>query len=96
MLFVFNPGHYSDSLQIVLLLYAHYSDSLKIILEPSALQFDSNVNSLCDSECVDLERREKERIHFDLDKAEKLKSQLASEVDDHHAAIERNNELNLR
>ncbi|XP_057198171.1 ninein [Triplophysa rosa] len=47
-------------------------------------------------ECVDLERREKERIRLDLDKAEKLKSQLASEVDDHHAAIERNNELNLR
>lgn len=43
-----------------------------------------------------MERREKERIRLDLDKAEKLKSQLASEVDDHHAAIERNNELNLR
>ncbi|TRZ00514.1 hypothetical protein DNTS_018408 [Danionella cerebrum] len=47
-------------------------------------------------ECVELERCEKEKIRLDLDKAEKLKSQLASEVDDHHAAIERNNELNLR
>nr|XP_055026353.1 ninein isoform X3 [Misgurnus anguillicaudatus] len=47
-------------------------------------------------ECVELERREKQRIRFDLETAEKLKSQLASEVDDHHAAIERNNEHNLR
>lgn len=75
---------------------AHYSDLFKIILQPSGLQFASNFIILWDSECVDLERREKERIRFDLDKAEKLKSQLASEVDDHHAAIERNNELNLR
>lgn len=31
-----------------------------------------------------------------MDKAEKLKSLMASEVDDHHAAIERRNEYNLR
>lgn len=40
--------------------------------------------------------REKEKLRLDLDKAEKLKSLMASEVDDHHAAIERRNEYNLR
>lgn len=48
------------------------------------------------SERVDLELREKEKLHSDLEKAEKLKSQLASEVDEHHSAIERVNNLNLR
>lgn len=90
------PSCYSSLIQVIIQTHSRLFYTLKIILEPSELQFDSNVNSLCESECVDLERREKERIHFDLDKAEKLKSQLASEVDDHHAAIERNNELNLR
>ncbi|KAK3573389.1 hypothetical protein QTP86_024623 [Hemibagrus guttatus] len=47
-------------------------------------------------ERVDLELREKEKLHSDLEKAEKLKSQLASEVDEYHSAIERNNNLNLR
>ncbi|GAA6111067.1 ninein isoform X1 [Tachysurus ichikawai] len=47
-------------------------------------------------ERVDLELREKKKLHSDLEKAEKLKSQLASEVDEHHSAIERNNNLNLR
>ncbi|KAL2098954.1 hypothetical protein ACEWY4_005434 [Coilia grayii] len=47
-------------------------------------------------ERVDLELREKEKIRSDLEKAEKLKTQLASEVDEHHSAIERHNELNLR
>lgn len=40
--------------------------------------------------------REKEKLRSDLDKAEKLKSLMASEVDDHHAAIERRNAHNLR
>ncbi|XP_054142842.1 ninein isoform X2 [Melozone crissalis] len=40
--------------------------------------------------------REKEKLRSDLEKAEKLKSLMASEVDDHHAAIERRNEYNLR
>lgn len=40
--------------------------------------------------------REKEKLRSDLDKAEKLKFLMASEVDDHHAAIERRNEYNLR
>ncbi|XP_042181086.1 ninein-like isoform X1 [Oncorhynchus tshawytscha] len=47
-------------------------------------------------ERVDHERREKEKIRSDLDKAEKLKTQLAAEVDEHHSAIERMNDLNLR
>ncbi|XP_005996034.1 ninein [Latimeria chalumnae] len=45
---------------------------------------------------VDQVLREKEKLRLDLEKAEKLKSQMASEVDDHHAAIERLNEYNLR
>ncbi|XP_040082691.1 ninein isoform X4 [Oryx dammah] len=47
-------------------------------------------------ERVDQMLREKEKLRSDLDKAEKLKSLMASEVDDHHAAIERRNEYNLR
>ncbi|XP_055451488.1 ninein isoform X2 [Psammomys obesus] len=47
-------------------------------------------------ERVDQVVREKEKLRLDLDKAEKLKSLMASEVDDHHAAIERRNEYNLR
>ncbi|XP_006872406.1 PREDICTED: ninein isoform X4 [Chrysochloris asiatica] len=47
-------------------------------------------------ERVDQVAREKEKLRSDLDKAEKLKSLMASEVDDHHAAIERRNEYNLR
>lgn len=47
-------------------------------------------------ERVDRELREKERIRSDLEKAEKLKTQLAIEVDEHHSAIERVNDMNLR
>ncbi|XP_075388087.1 ninein isoform X2 [Tenrec ecaudatus] len=47
-------------------------------------------------ERVDQVVREKEKLRSDLDKAEKLKSLMATEVDDHHAAIERRNEHNLR
>uniref|UniRef100_A0AAY4A094 EF-hand domain-containing protein n=1 Tax=Denticeps clupeoides TaxID=299321 RepID=A0AAY4A094_9TELE len=47
-------------------------------------------------ERVDRELREKDKIRSDLEKAEKLKSQLASEVDEHHSAIERLNDINLR
>ncbi|XP_053358384.1 ninein isoform X1 [Clarias gariepinus] len=50
----------------------------------------------CLLERVDLELRQKEKLHSDLEKAEKLKSQLASEVDEHHSTIERINDLNLR
>ncbi|XP_038612857.1 ninein [Tachyglossus aculeatus] len=47
-------------------------------------------------ERVDQVAREKEKLRLDLEKAERLKSLMASEVDDHHAAIERRNEYNLR
>ncbi|KAM6913039.1 uncharacterized protein nin [Xenentodon cancila] len=47
-------------------------------------------------ECVDREIREKEKIRSDLEKAEKQKTQLATEVDEHHSAIEHMNNLNLR
>lgn len=47
-------------------------------------------------EQVDIEVREKEKIQSDLEKAEKLNNQLATEVDEHHSAIERTNNLNLR
>ncbi|XP_067410852.1 ninein isoform X1 [Emydura macquarii macquarii] len=47
-------------------------------------------------ERVDQVVREKEKLRSDLEKADKLKSLMASEVDDHHATIERQNEYNLR
>ncbi|XP_036590409.1 ninein isoform X2 [Trichosurus vulpecula] len=47
-------------------------------------------------EQIDQVAREKEKLQSDIEKAEKLKSLLASEVDDHHAAIERQYEYNLR
>ncbi|XP_068608338.1 ninein [Brachionichthys hirsutus] len=47
-------------------------------------------------ERVDRELQEKEKIRFDLEKAERLKSQLAAEVDEHHSAIELTNNLNLK
>ncbi|XP_038865143.1 ninein [Salvelinus namaycush] len=47
-------------------------------------------------ERADRELREKEKTRSDLEKAEKLKTQLATEVDEHHSAIERMNDLNLR
>ncbi|KAM6917147.1 uncharacterized protein nin [Lycodopsis pacificus] len=47
-------------------------------------------------ERVDREVREKEKIRSDLEKAEKLKTQLATEVDERHSAIEHMNNLDLR
>ncbi|XP_056249982.1 ninein isoform X2 [Seriola aureovittata] len=47
-------------------------------------------------ERVDRELREKEKIRSDLEKAEKLKTQLATEVDEHHSAIEHMNTLKIR
>ncbi|XP_077416411.1 uncharacterized protein nin isoform X1 [Vanacampus margaritifer] len=47
-------------------------------------------------ERVDGELREKEKIRSDLEKVERLKTQLATEVDEHHLSIERTNNLNLR
>lgn len=45
---------------------------------------------------MDREVKEKQKILSDLEKAEKLKNQLAAEVDEHHSAIEQKNNLNLR
>uniref|UniRef100_A0A3B4DW92 EF-hand domain-containing protein n=1 Tax=Pygocentrus nattereri TaxID=42514 RepID=A0A3B4DW92_PYGNA len=64
------------------------------IHQAALVSFKAEIRHLL--ECVDLELREKEKIRSDLEKAEKLKSQLASEVDEHHSAIERINDLNLR
>uniref|UniRef100_A0A8C6MAM1 Ninein (GSK3B interacting protein) n=1 Tax=Nothobranchius furzeri TaxID=105023 RepID=A0A8C6MAM1_NOTFU len=50
----------------------------------------------CLVERVDREIREKEKIQLDLERAEKQKTQLAAEVDEHHSAIEHKNNLNLR
>ncbi|XP_072222141.1 uncharacterized protein [Leuresthes tenuis] len=50
----------------------------------------------CLLERVDREIREKEKIRSDLEKAEKQKAQLATEVDERHSAIEHTNNLNLR
>lgn len=47
-------------------------------------------------ERVDKELGEKGRIRSDLEKTEKLKAQLAVEVDERHAAIEQTNNQNLR
>lgn len=47
-------------------------------------------------ERVDREMKEKQKILSDLEKSEKLKSRLATEVDEHHSAIEHKNNLNLR
>ncbi|KAK9534031.1 hypothetical protein VZT92_009106 [Zoarces viviparus] len=47
-------------------------------------------------ERVDREVREKEKIRSDLEKAEKLKTQLATEVDERHSAIEHMNNRDLR
>ncbi|XP_063146633.1 ninein isoform X1 [Candoia aspera] len=46
-------------------------------------------------ERADLVLREKEKLRLDLEKVEKRASLMATEVDDHHAAIERQNEYNL-
>ncbi|KAM6467376.1 ninein isoform 7-T11 [Liasis olivaceus] len=46
-------------------------------------------------ERADLVLREKEKLCLDLEKVEKRASLMATEVDDHHAAIERQNEYNL-
>uniref|UniRef100_A0A8C6XA35 Ninein n=1 Tax=Naja naja TaxID=35670 RepID=A0A8C6XA35_NAJNA len=46
-------------------------------------------------ERADLVQREKDKLRLDLEKVEKRASLMATEVDDHHAAIERQNEYNL-
>ncbi|XP_054651880.1 ninein [Dunckerocampus dactyliophorus] len=47
-------------------------------------------------ERVDRELGEKEKLRSDLERAERLKNQLATEVDEHHSSIEHTNTLKLR
>ncbi|KFQ21849.1 Ninein, partial [Mesitornis unicolor] len=64
------------------------------VVQAALASFKTEIRHLL--ERVDQVAREKEKLRSDLEKAEKLKSLMASEVDDHHAAIERRNEYNLR
>uniref|UniRef100_A0A3B4BBX2 EF-hand domain-containing protein n=1 Tax=Periophthalmus magnuspinnatus TaxID=409849 RepID=A0A3B4BBX2_9GOBI len=64
------------------------------VLQAALASFRAEIRHLL--ACVDRELREKEKIQSDLEKAERLKSQLATEVDEHHSAIEHMNNLNLR
>ncbi|XP_040268140.1 ninein isoform X2 [Bufo bufo] len=64
------------------------------VYQAALVSFRSEIRHLL--ERADQTVREKEKLRTDLEKNEKLKSLMASEVDDHHAAIERRNEYNLR
>ncbi|KAM3918454.1 ninein [Leptodactylus fuscus] len=64
------------------------------IYQAALVSFRSEIRHLI--ERTDQTVREKEKLRMDLEKNEKLKNMMASEVDDHHAAIERRNEYNLR
>ncbi|XP_063804496.1 ninein isoform X3 [Pseudophryne corroboree] len=64
------------------------------IYQAALISFRSEIRHLV--EHTDQTFREKEKLRLDLEKNEKFKSLMASEVDDHHAAIERRNEHNLQ
>ncbi|CAJ0968485.1 unnamed protein product [Ranitomeya imitator] len=64
------------------------------IYQAALVSFRSEIRHLL--ERTDQAMREKEKLRMDLEKNEKLKCLMASEVDDHHAAIERHNEYNIR
>ncbi|XP_040188005.1 ninein isoform X2 [Rana temporaria] len=64
------------------------------IYQAALVSFRSEIRHLL--ERVDQTAREKEKLRLDLEKNEKQKNLMALEVDDHHAAIERRNEYNLR
>ncbi|XP_040915987.1 ninein isoform X3 [Toxotes jaculatrix] len=64
------------------------------IYQAALASFKAEIRHLM--ECVDRELREKEKVQSDLEKAEKSKTQLATEVDEHHSAIEQMNNLKLR
>ncbi|XP_077322909.1 ninein isoform X2 [Lithobates pipiens] len=64
------------------------------IYQAALVSFRSEIRHLL--ERVDQTAREKEKLRLDLEKNEKQKNLMALEVDDHHAAIERLNEYNLR
>ncbi|KAM8913637.1 uncharacterized protein AB9W97_005444 isoform 3-T3 [Spinachia spinachia] len=63
------------------------------IHQAALASFKAEIRHLLES--VDRELGEKEKLRSDLEKAEKLKSQLATEVDERHTAIEHMNNLNL-
>nr|DBA14496.1 TPA: hypothetical protein GDO54_005454 [Pyxicephalus adspersus] len=64
------------------------------IYQAALVSFRSEIRHLLEK--LDQTAREKEKLRMDLEKNEKQKNLLALEVDDHHAAIERRNEYNLR
>ncbi|XP_073466526.1 ninein isoform X2 [Aquarana catesbeiana] len=64
------------------------------IYHAALVSFRSEIRHLL--ERVDQTAREKEKLRLDLEKNEKQKNLMALEVDDHHAAIERRNEYNLK
>ncbi|XP_075048359.1 ninein isoform X2 [Mixophyes fleayi] len=64
------------------------------IYQAALISFRSEISHLLEQ--TDQNAREKEKLRLDLEKNEKFKSLMATEVDDHHAAIERRNEYNLQ
>ncbi|XP_029454207.1 ninein isoform X4 [Rhinatrema bivittatum] len=64
------------------------------ILQAVLASFKTEIKHLLEQ--ADQAAREKEKLRSDLEKNEKLKTLMASEIDDHHAAIEQENEYNLR
>ncbi|XP_053553611.1 ninein isoform X1 [Bombina bombina] len=64
------------------------------VYHAALVSFRSEIRHLV--ERADQAAREKEKLRSDLEKNERFKTLMASEVDDHHAAIERRNEYNLR
>ncbi|XP_055015147.1 ninein [Boleophthalmus pectinirostris] len=69
-------------------------DTRNGVLQAALASFRAEIRHLL--ACVDRGLREKEKIQSDLEKTERLKTQLATEVDEHHSTIEHNNKLNLR
>ncbi|XP_053331697.1 ninein isoform X5 [Spea bombifrons] len=64
------------------------------VYQAALTSFRSEIRYLL--ERADQAAREKEKLRSDLERNERFKNMMASEVDDHHAAIERRNEYNLR
>uniref|UniRef100_A0A8C5N0I9 Ninein n=1 Tax=Leptobrachium leishanense TaxID=445787 RepID=A0A8C5N0I9_9ANUR len=63
------------------------------VYQAALTSFRSEIRHLLES--AEQVAREKDKLRSDLEKNERFKSLMASEVDDHHAAIERRNEYNL-
>ncbi|KAM8920814.1 ninein [Pelodytes ibericus] len=64
------------------------------VYQVALASFRSEIRHLLEQ--ADQAAREKEKLRSDLEKNERFKSLMASEVDDHHTTIERRNEYNLR